>query len=102
MYKALVSSHLDSIPSLQNQAGVTLNSLMTKAESIQYQADLAINGEWQGSNRPKLYEELGWESLSDRPWCRRILQVHKILNNLQSTNPYTTLFMKYNVIILGI
>ena len=29
----------------------------------------------------KLYEEFGWESLSDRRWCRRILQIHKILNN---------------------
>ena len=24
---------------------------------------------------------MGWESLSDRRWCRRILQIHKILNN---------------------
>ena len=28
--------------------------------------------------RSKLYEELGWETLSDRRWCRRILQIHKI------------------------
>ena len=32
------------------------------------------------ASRSKLYEELGWESLSDRRWCRRILQIHKILN----------------------
>ena len=46
MYKALVRSHLDYcdiiylIPALQNQpsVGVTLNSIMAKAESIQYQA----------------------------------------------------------------
>ena len=43
---------------------------------------LAIAGTWQGSNRTKLYEELGWETLSDRRWCRRILQIHKIENNL--------------------
>ena len=24
-------------------------------------------------------EELGWESLSDRRWCRRILEIHKIV-----------------------
>ena len=48
---------------------------MVKAESIQYRAALAITGAWQGSNRSKLYEELGWESLSDRRWCRRTLQV---------------------------
>ena len=30
----------------------------------------------------KLHEELGWESLSDSRWCRRILQIHKIKNNM--------------------
>ena len=86
MYKSLVRSHLDycdiiyHIPSHQNQAplGVTLNSLMEKVERIQYQAALAISGAWRGSNRSKLYEELGWETLSDRRMCRRILQIHKI------------------------
>ena len=89
MYKALVRSHLDycdiiyHIPSHQNQAalGVTLNSLMEKVERIQYQSALAISGAWQGSSRTKLYEELGWESLSDRRMGRRILQIHKIFNN---------------------
>ena len=28
---------------------------------------------WQGSSRSKLYEELGWKSLSERRGCRRIL-----------------------------
>ena len=89
MYKAIVHSHLDycdiiyHIPSHQNQAplGVTLNSLMEKVERIQYQSALAISGAWQGSSRTKLYEELGWESLSDRRMGRRILQIHKIFNN---------------------
>ena len=31
-------------------------------------------------NRSKLYEELCWESLSDRRMCRRVLQIHKIIN----------------------
>ena len=89
MYKALVRSHLDycdiiyHIPSnSQLTLGVTLNSLMEKVERIQYQAALAITGTWHGSNRAKLYEELGWESLSDRRWCRRILQIYKIKNNM--------------------
>ena len=74
MYKSLVRSHLDycdiiyHIPSHQNQAplGVTLNSVMENVERIQYQSALAITGAWHGSNRAKLYDELGWESLSDR------------------------------------
>ena len=79
IYKALVRSHLDycdiiyHIPSKQDQFGGILNSLMGKTERIQYQAALAITGTWQGSNRSKLYDELGWESLSDRRWCRRVL-----------------------------
>ena len=88
MYKALVRSHLDycdiiyHMPAVLNQPplGVTLNSQMEKVERIQYQAALAITGAWQGTNRSKLYEELGWESLSDRRMCRRILQIHKIIN----------------------
>ena len=90
MYKALVRSHLDycdtiyQMLALNNQInlGVTLTSLMETVERTQYQAALAITGAWQGSNRSKLYEELGWESLSDRRWCRRILQFHKIKNNM--------------------
>ena len=76
--------HNIHMPALNNQInlGVTLTSLMETAERTQYQAALAITGAWQGSNRSKLYEELGWESLSDRRWCRRILQIHKIKNNI--------------------
>ena len=87
MYKAFVHSHLDycdiiyHIPSHQNHQGVPLNSSMEKVEKVQYQAVLAISGAWRGSSCSKLYEELGWESLSDRRMCRRILQIHKICNN---------------------
>ena len=77
MYKALIRSHLDycdtihHMPALNNQSnlGVTLTSLMETVERTQYQAALAITGAWQ-------------ESLSDRRWCRRILQIHKIKNNM--------------------
>ena len=34
------------------------------------------------ASRSKLYEELGWEPLSDRRRCTRIQQVQKILNNM--------------------
>ena len=89
MYKTLVRSHLDycdviyHIPSIIHQPplGMTLNSLMEKVEKIQYQAALAITGAWQGSSRSKIYDELGWETLSDSRNCRRVLQIHKIVNN---------------------
>ena len=94
MYKTLVRHHLDycdviyHIPSTQTQQGGVLHFLMKELEKVQYQAALAITGTWQGSNQSKLYEELGWESLSDRRWCRRILQTHKIVNDK------TPLFLK--------
>ena len=55
---------------------------MEKVERTQYQAALTITGSWQGSSWTKLYEKLGWESLSDCRWSRRILQIHKITNNI--------------------
>ena len=92
MYKALVRSHLDycdiiyHIPPLLNQAplGLSLNASMDKVERIQYQSALAITGTWQGSSRTKLYEELGWETLSDCRMSRRILQVHNIIDKKTS------------------
>ena len=38
---------------------------------VQYQARLAVG---------KIYEELAWESLSDRIWFRRLSQFFKIQN----------------------
>ena len=82
MYKALVCSNLDyyetiyHIPALNSQTSlhVTLNSSMEKVESTRYKAALAL-GTWKGFNRSKPYEELGCQILSDRRWCRRILQI---------------------------
>ena len=87
MYKAIVRSHLDYFDIIyhiskihQQPLGMTLNILMEKVERVQYQAALAITGAWQGSSRSKIYEELGWETLSDRRKCKRVLQIHKIIN----------------------
>ena len=88
MYKALVRSHLDycdiiyHIPQIVHQPplGVSLHDLMESVEKIQYQAGLAITGCWKGTSRSKLYEELGWESLSDRRMINRTLQIYKIIS----------------------
>ena len=87
MYKSIVRPHLDycdfiyHIPHVYENCGVSLNAKMESVEKVQYNAALAITGTWKGSSRVKLYEELGWESLSDRRFSRRILQLHKIINN---------------------
>ena len=51
-------------------------------EQVQYKAALIVSGCWQGTNRDKLYEELGWETLSRRRWHRRMTTYYKINNGL--------------------
>ena len=90
MYKSLVRPHLDycdiiyhiphTIRPPSEGCGISLHHLMEFVEQIQYRAALAVTGAWQGTDRVKLYEELGWESLSDRRMLRRVLQLHKIVN----------------------
>ena len=58
-----------------------LNVLMSKVESVQYRAALVTTGAWKGTNKEKLYEELGWESLSERRWVRRMNIFCRILKN---------------------
>ena len=48
----------------------------------QYKAALIVSGCWQRTSRVKLYEELGWESLADRRWGRRMALYYKIVNGL--------------------
>ena len=90
MYKIFVRPHFDyadviyHIPHSYNEfdSSISLHPLMEKIEKVQYQAALAITGCWRGTNRNKIYEELGWESLSDRRWSRRLFHFFKIHNNL--------------------
>ena len=63
-------------------SSTSLKYSMQSIESTQYQAALAVSGAWKGSNTSKLYEELGWESLTDRRWYRRLLQLYKIVDDL--------------------
>ena len=53
---------------------------------IQYHVALSITGTWEGINLSRIYEELDWESLTDRRWSRRLFhkihKIYKIQNNL--------------------
>ena len=107
MYKALVRSHLDycdiiyHIPPTSHDPplGVSLHDHMETIEKTQYQAALAVTGAWQGTSRIKLYEELGWESLSDRRMCKRMLQLHKIIDDRTPEYLRTKLPPNRNVVI---
>ena len=86
MYKTFARTHMDYCDIIYHQAaditesGQVLTSLMAEVECVQYRGALAVTGAWQGTNRSKLYEELGWESLSDRRMVQRLIQLYKIIN----------------------
>ena len=90
IYKMFIRPHFDygdvifHMPPITNPYNktITLKPLMDHIEKVQYHAALAITGTWQGTSRNKLYDELGWESLSDRRWSRRLILLYKIRNNM--------------------
>ena len=74
IYKLYVRPHLDygDIIYHRNDPEM-LQNFTIKLEKTQYSAALAVSGAWRGTNRQKLYKELGWESLYNRRWFRRLV-----------------------------
>ena len=64
------------------ESSINLNYLMITLERIRYHAALAITVSWKGTNLTRMYDELDWEFLTDRRWCRRLFLLYKIQNNL--------------------
>ena len=62
-----------------------LSSNMEKLESVQTQAAYAVSGAWKGTSSLKVYRELGWESLSQRRWYRRMTLFYKIVHKISPT-----------------
>ena len=79
LYKLHVRPHLDYGDIIYHDQ---LNESSTLLESVQYNAALVVSGCWKGTNRLKLYTELGWESLYNRRHCRRLCLFFKIVNRL--------------------
>ena len=50
-------------------------------ESIQYNTALAITGAVRGTSREKIYQELGFESLQQERWYRKLCCLFKIISN---------------------
>ena len=71
IYKAFVRPHLDYADIIYDNP--SNDFFIHKLETVQYNAALAITGCICGISRDKLYQELGFESLSDRRWLRRLL-----------------------------
>ena len=70
IYKSFIRPHFDYGDILYDQT--FNNSFHERLESIQYNAALAITDAIRGSYREKLYQELGFESLQQRRWYRKL------------------------------
>ena len=79
LYKAFVRPHLDYGDIIYDQ--VHNASFHQKLESLQYNVCLAITGAIRGSYKEKLNQELGFESLQQRHWYRKLLSFYKVFKN---------------------
>ena len=85
-----IRPHLDlcdviyHVPCITNpfDSSINLKYLMNTLERIQSHCALAITGAWKGTGLNKIYDELRWESLTDRRYSRRLFHFYKIQNNL--------------------
>ena len=78
MYKLYIRPHMDYGDIIYHDQKMLLSR---KLESIQYEAALAVSGAWRGTNTDRLLEELGWETLDNRRWYRRLCLFYKIVND---------------------
>ena len=78
-FKSFIRPHFDYGDIIYDRAYNT--SFHQNIESIQYNAALAITGAVRGTSREKLYQELGFESLQQRRWYRKLCCLFKIINN---------------------
>ena len=79
LYKMHVRSHLDYGDIIYHNQLSECSELL---EFIQYKAALIVAGCWNGTNRLKLYSELGWETLANRRHCRRLCLFFKIIKGI--------------------
>ena len=84
-----VRPHLDfcdvtyHLPCITNpfDSSINLKYLMNTLERIQYHCALTITDACQGKTLIKIYDQLGWESLTDRRYCcGRHFHFYKIQN----------------------
>ena len=79
IFKSFIRPHLDYGHIIYDRA--CNNSFHQNIETIQFNAALAITGAVRGTSREKLYQELGFESLPQRRWYRKLCCLFKIIKN---------------------
>ena len=70
--------HLNYVDVIYDQAYNT--SFHQDIKSIQYSTSLSITSAVRGTSREKLYQELGFKSLRQRRWYRKLCCLFKIIN----------------------
>ena len=97
IYKSFIRPHLDYGDVIYDQTNNS--SLSDSIETIQYNAALAITGAIRGTSKERLFQELGFEYLSQRRWLRKLCLFYKIYCNqspLYLYNLIPTLNRTYN------
>ena len=82
-FKSFIRPHLDYEDIIYDWAYYTL--FHQNIESIQYNTALVIMGAVRGTSTEMVTQELGFESLQQRHWHRKLCCLFKIINN-QSTS----------------
>ena len=77
IYKSYIRPHLDYGDIIYDKPHI--ENFVNKMESVQYNAALAITGAIRGTSRERIYRELGFESLAERRWFRRMISFWKIV-----------------------
>ena len=80
IYKSFIRQHLEYGDILYDKPDN--ENFQNKIEEVQYKACLAITGAIQWTSREKIYEELGLNSLVERPRRNKLISFYKIVNGL--------------------
>ena len=92
IYKSFIRPHLDYEDIIFDQA--FNKSFYDNLESIQYNASLAITGVIRGTSKEKPYLELGFESLQQRRWFRKLFAFYKIYKNQSQSYLYNLISLQ--------
>ena len=102
IYKLHARPHLDYGDIIYHRYDPEMRLTFTqKLEQTQYLAALAVTGTWRGTNRQRLFNELGWETLYDRRWYCRLCHLFSLIKYKSPEYLYSELpqarQMQYNL-----
>ena len=79
IYKSFIRPHLDNADVMFDK---TSNATFSnRNESVKYNVCLAITGTIRGTSKETLNQDLGFETMKERRWFRRLCCFYKLLNN---------------------